>query len=389
MTRLFRIFLLGSLVLVVLCQNVNGADGTIRIGFNIPLVGMFSMVGNHAKDAAELVRKDLIAQGGLRVGDKIYDVEFLYGNNNSNPVKASALTVEHITKDSVLAMIGPLSSRQAIPVAEMADSFSTTVISPWSTSPVTTKDKPFSFRSCFIYTEQGPVLTQYTAKEYGATRAAVLYDILSAYPRGMASSFKAAFEKVNGTGSVVAFEEFRTEDKDFRPQLERIRLSGAQVLFTPQHYNEVPLIVRQAKEVGLDIPIVGSNSWAGGDLVGECGSECNGLIFTGNYAPGGATGINKTFVESYSKAYGKNPDEPAALTWDAIRALLKAIQNTGELTGNLLQDRKAVNTSLAQLKNFDGASGMMSFNASGTPEKCTIIVKIVDGLLTFNDSVCP
>jgi len=347
------------------------------------------MVGNHARDAAELVRQELAAQGGLKVGEKTYKVEFLYGNNNSNPVKASNLAVQHITMDSVLAMIGPLSSRQAIPVAEMADSFSTTVISPWSTSPVTTKDKPFSFRSCFIYTEQGPVLTRYAAKEYNATKAAVLYDVLSAYPRGMASTFKDAFEKINGPGSVVAFEEFRTDDTDFRPQLERIRFSGAQVLFTPQHFNEVPLIVRQAKEIGLDIPIIGSNSWAGGDLVGECGNDCDGLVFTGNYAPGGATGINKRFVEAYTRAYNKRPDEPAALTWDAIRALLQAIQNTGGLTGNLLKDRQAVNQSLAKLKNFDGASGMMSFNASGTPEKCTIIVKIVDGVFTFADSVCP
>lgn len=389
MTQFFRFTLLCCIVLNLASNNVYAADGTIRIGFNIPLSGMFSMVGDHAKNAAELVHKDLVAAGGLKVGTKMYDVEFLYGNNNSDPTKASNLTVEHITKDSVLAMIGPLSSRQAIPVAKMANSFSTTVISPWSTSPVTTKDKPFSFRSCFIYTEQGPVLTQYSAKEYGATKAAVLYDILSAYPRGMASTFKAAFEQINGPDSVVAYEEFRTQDTDFRPQLRRIRMSGAQVLFTPQHYNEVPLIVRQAKEVGLDIPIIGSNSWAGGDLVGECGGDCDGLVFTGNYAPGGATGINKKFVDTYTKVYGKTPDEPAALTWDAIRALLKAIENTGGLSGNLLEDRKAVKNSLAQLKNFDGASGMMSFNASGTPEKCTIIVKIVDGVFTFSDSVCP
>lgn len=389
MIRFFRIPLLCCLVLGIIAGNAIAADGTIRIGFNIPLGGMFNMVGDHARNAAELVQKKLVAEGGLKVGDKVYAVEFLYGNNNSNPVQASNLTIQHITKDNVLAMIGPLSSRQAIPVAEMANSFSTTVISPWSTSPVTTKDKPFSFRSCFIYTEQGPVLTRYAAKEYKATTAAVLFDVLSAYPRGMAATFKVAFEEINGAGSVVAYEEFRTQETDFRPQLKRIKMSGAQILFTPQHYNEVPLIVRQAQEIGLNIPIVGSNSWAGGDLVGECGSDCDGLVFTGNYAPGGATGINKQFVDAYTAAYNKAPDEPAALTWDAIRALLQAIQNTGGLTGSLLTDRIAVNNSLAQLKNFDGASGMMSFNPSGTPEKCTIIVKIVDGVFTFSDSVCP
>ena len=148
----------------------------------------------------------------------------------------------------------------------MANSFSTPMISPWSTSPVTTKNKPFVFRSCFIYTIQGPVITKFAAKEFKATKAAVLYDIVSAYPRGMAKSFRDAFEKINGEGSVVAFEEFRTGDEDFSKQLKKIANSGAEFIFSPQHYNEIPLIVRQVEEMGLDLPVVGSNSWAGGDL---------------------------------------------------------------------------------------------------------------------------
>lgn len=386
---IFTRFLLICLLLAFpFCYSASASDGTIRIGFNLASTGMFKLVGSHAKNAAELVNKELVAAGGLKVGAKTYAVEFLYGDNASNPTTASTLTVSQISKDQVLGIIGPLSSRQAIPVAQMANSFATPMITPWSTSPETTKERPFVFRSCFVYTIQGPVITRFAKKQFNATKAAVLYDIVSAYPRGLAKSFKEAFEEVNGAGSVVLFEDFRTGDVDFRKQLARIKESGAQFIFTPQHYNEVPLIVKQARELGLNIPIIGSNSWAGGNLIGECGSDCDGLYFTGNYAPGGATGINKQFVDSYTTAYGENPDEPAALTWDAVRVLLQAIKSTGGLSGNLIADRVAVKDALVGVKNFDGASGMMSFNESGDPSKCAVIVKIDQGVFTFHESVC-
>ena len=373
----------------LMCPLAFASDGTINIGFNIPLTGSFSLVGLHAKNAAQLIEKELAADGGLKVGGKAYDVKFLYGDNQSNPTAASTLAVEQVTKEQVLGIIGPLSSSQAIPVAQMANSFSTPMISPWSTSPLTTKDRPYVFRSCFVFTIQGPALTKFAAKEFNATKAAVLFDIVAPYPRGMAKSFKEAFEQVNGEGSVVRFEEFRTGDTDFTKQLMSIKESGAQFIFSPQHFNEVPLIVRQMKQIGLNIPLVGSNSWAGGNLLGECGSDCEGLFFSGNYAPGGATGVNKQFVDAYKSAYGENPDEPAALTWDALRVFLQAVKDTGKVSGNLLTDRKAVRDAIAKVKNFDGASGVMTFNESGDPSKCAVIVKIENGIFNFHDSVCP
>lgn len=371
-------------------QQLWGAEGVIRLGFNLPLTGMFELVGSHSKNAAELIQKDINQAGGIDVGGKKFKIDFLYGDNKSNPSVASALAVSQVSTDKVLGVIGPLSSRQAIPVGQMSNAFSTPMISPWSTSPVTTKDKPYVFRSCFVFTVQGPVITKFVASEFNATKAAVLYDIVSAYPRGMANSFKEAFEAENGVGSVVAFEEFRTGDEDFSVQLERIRSAGAEFIFSPQHYNEVPLIVKQMKNLDLAIPLVGSNSWAGGDLIGNCGTDCNGLFFTGNYAPGNAQGINKEFVEKYKDEYGENPDEPAALTWDAVRVMIRAIKDTGGLTGNLLKDRSMVRDAIVKIQDFDGASGMMSFNESGNPSKCAVVVRIDDdGVLTFHDSVCP
>lgn len=390
MKKVIRIVLFGLILSVAGSQNLLADDGVIRIGFNLPLTGMFELVGNNSKNAAELVVKDIEAAGGIEVGGKKYKVEFVFGDNQSSPTAAASLAVNQISVDKVLGIVGGLSSRQAIPIGQMSQAFATPMISPWSTSPITTLDRPYVFRSCIVYTLQGPAITKFAANEFKATKAAVLYDIVSAYPRGMSKNFKEAFEAENGAGSVVAYEEFRTGDEDFSKQLGRIKDSEAEFIFTPQHYNEVPLIVRQAKSMGLNIPIMGSNSWAGGDLIGECGADCNGLFFTGNYAPGNAKGLNKEFVEAYIAAYGQNPDEPAALTWDALRVLVEAIKKTGGLSENLVKDRALVKDSLTNIQNFDGAAGKLSFNETGNPSKCTVVVKIDDnGVFTFHDSVCP
>jgi len=388
MTIVQRVLPAILILLFSFCPFVFASDGTINIGFNIPQTGWFDLVGLHSKYAAQLIEKELVDAGGLQVGGKTYDVKFLYGDNKSNPTSAATLAVEQVSKEKVLGIIGPLSSSQAIPVAQMANSFSTPMISPWSTSPLTTKDRPYVFRSCFVFTIQGPVLTKFVAKQFDATKAAVLYDIVAAYPRGLAKSFKESFEQINGEGSVVRFEEFRTGDTDFTKQLMSIKESGAQFIFSPQHFNEVPLIVRQMKKLDLNIPLVGSNSWAGGNLLGECGNDCEGLYFSGNYASGGATGINKQFVDSYKADYGELPDEPAALTWDAVRVFLQAVKDTGKLSGNLLADRKAVRDAIVNIKNFDGATGEMTFNESGDPNKCAVIVKIENGAFNFHESVC-
>ena len=389
MRIIVRLFV--SLFIIVLnAQPLFAQENIIKIGFNIPLTGEFHVVGEYAKRTGELLLKQINAAGGIKVGGKAYTVEFFYGDNTSSPSGAANQIISLVTRDNVLGIVGPLSSRQAVPAGGVANSFSTTMISPWSTSPATTKDRPLVFRSGYLLAVQAPVLTKFATKEFGATKAAILYDIVSTYPRLMAKSFKEVFEQTNGPGSIVAYEEFRTGETDFSQQLKKIIASDPDILFTPQHYNEVPLIVKQAKAMGWTKPIIGSNSWAGGNLVGECGTDCNGLFFVGNFAAGGVSGVSKQFVDLYQAEYNELPDEVSGLTWDAIQVLLKAVEKTNGLTGNLIRDRAMVKDQLTTLKKYDGVTGEISFNASGDPNKCAIIIKIDDqGIFTHYESICP
>ena len=366
------------------------ASKTIKIGINAPITGDIPKVGEGSKYAAEMWLEDIKAAGGLSVGGVKYNVEVVVEDNESKPESAAKAATKLITEDEVLAIVGPQASSQAIPAGEMANNYGTPMISPWSTNPDTTKDRPYVFRGCFLDPFQGPVVANFIKEEFGFSKAAVLYDVASDYPKGLAEVFKEAWEKNNGPGSVVAFESFTTKDADFSSQLTNIINSGAEVLFTPQYYNEVALIVQQAHELGWKNPIVGSDSWGSAETVKLCGEDCYGLFFSTHYASAGATGATKEFIERYNKKYGYIPDDVGALTWDALRIVQAAIEGTGGLSGNLKKDREKVKDALASIKEFAGITGKMTFTPDGDPVKCAVIVRISDkGEFEFFKSVCP
>lgn len=362
----------------------------IVIGINAPMTGDIPKVGEGTKFAAQMWLEDIKAAGGLEVGGKKYPVEIVVEDNESKAESAVKVNTKMITEDEVLVIVGPQSSKQAIPAGAIANNYGTPMISPWSTNPDTTKDRPFVFRGCFLDPFQGPVLANFIKEEFGYTKAAVLYDVASDYPKGLAEFFKEAWEKINGAGSVVAYESFTTRDADFSSQLTKIIRSGAEVLFTPQYYNEVALIVQQAHELGWKNPIVGSDSWGSAETVELCGKDCYGLFFSTHYASAGAKGATKKFIDRYKEKYGYVPDDVAALTWDSLLIVQKAIESAGKLTGKIEKDRKAVRDAMAKIKQFSGITGTMTFTEEGDPIKCAVIVRISDaGEYEFYKSVCP
>jgi branched-chain amino acid transport system substrate-binding protein len=382
----------GLIAVMLLSANAwsFGRKTVVKVGINAPITGDIPKVGEGTKYAAQMWLEDIEKAGGIEVGGKKYPVELVIEDNESKAESAVKANTKMITEDEVLVIVGPQSSKQAVPAGDVANNYETPMITPWSTNPDSTKDRLFVFRGCFLDPFQGPVLANFITEEFNFTKAAVLYDVASDYPKGLAEFFKQAWEKIHGPGSVVAFESFTTKDTDFSSQLSKINNSGAQVLFTPQYYNEVALIVQQAHELGWTGPIVGSDSWGSAETVTLCGKDCYGLFFSTHYAAAGAQGATKEFIERYEKKYGYTPDDVAALTWDSLRLVQTAIENAGTLTGKIGSDRKAVRDALAKIKNFKGITGDMTFTEEGDPIKCAVIVRISDqGEYEFYKSVCP
>lgn len=366
-----------------------GAD-TIKIGYNIPMTGDIPKVGESSKLSAEMLKADINGAGGLDVGGKKYMLEFVYEDNEAKAESAVTTALKLIEKDEVLAMIGPNSSKQAVPAGQVADDNQTVMVSPWSTNPDTTMDRPWVFRAAFLDPFQGPVAVNFAVKTFNAKTAAVLYDLSNDYSKGLAEIFKDVFESKVGADTVVAFESHGTKDQDFSAQLTKIIRAKPDFIFLPDNYNQVALIVKQAHQLGYKGQFMGSDAWGSSELMTLCGDDCKGLYFSTHYAAAGATGATKEFIDRYTEKYGETPDDVAALTWDATRIVLKAVQDTGGLKGKLKKDRKAVREAMSAIPGFDGITGKMKFDEQGDPVKCAVVVKISDeGTFEFTESVCP
>jgi branched-chain amino acid transport system substrate-binding protein len=378
------------LALVFLMSGVAQAAETIKIGFPIPLTGEIPKVGESTKFAAEMLKEEINAKGGLEVGGKKYPLEFIYEDNEAKPETAENVALKLIERDQVLALVGPQSSRQAVPVGGVADDNEVPMISPWSTNPEATKDRPWVFRAAFLDPFQAPVAANFATKQFKAKKAAVLFEISNDYSKGLADNFKDAWEKLHGKGSIVAFESHGPKDQDFSAQLTKIIRQKPDFIFLPENYSFAALIVPQGRDLGYKNPYMGSDAWGSAELMSLCGDPCKGQYFSTHYAAAGATGATKVFIDKYTKKYGYVPDDLAALTWDAVNIVLKAIQDGGKVDPNVRKMRKMIRDNMQAIKKFDGITGSMRFDAEGDPIKCAVIVKISDsGEFTQVESVCP
>jgi branched-chain amino acid transport system substrate-binding protein len=365
----------------VVAQDECDFVGEVVVGVIAPLTGDIPKVGQSTVEAAEMARDEINAECGLEIDGEDYEVVIVVEDNESKAESSVAVATRLIVEENVVAIIGPQASKQAVPTGQVANDRETPMISPWSTNPATTLDRPWVFRAAFLDPFQGPVVAGFVADEFGAETAAVLYDVASDYPKGLAENFRDAAEEIGI--EIVAFESFTTGDTDFSSQLTNIIAASPDVIFTPQYYNEVPLIVQQARDLGYAGPVVGSDSWGTPDLLDLCGEACEGLFFSTHYAADIATEVGQKFITAYEELYEAKPDDVAALTYDAFQLLFTAIEDAQSL------DRADVRDALATIQLYEGVTGIMSFDEQGDPIKCAVIIQIKDGAFTYYDSACP
>lgn len=374
MKRILFVALLMSLTLTGLFAN-GGSENTIKIGFNIPMTGDSPKVGEGTKYAAELIKEKVNGEGGLDVDGVKYMLDFIYVDNELKPESAVSVAYKLIEQDEVLAIVGPDGSSQAIPAGQVAQENETPLISPWSTNPNTTLDRPYVFRACFLDPFQAPVAVKFAEDEFGMDKVAILYNLEDDYSKTLAGLFKDSWEDANGAGSVVAYESFGQKDQDFSVQLTKIIASEAEILYLPAYYNKVATIVPQAQDLGWDKVVFGADAWGSADLVKLSNGAVKGYYFTTHYAAAGAVGETKEFIDAYEAAYGYTPDDVGALSYDAINIVLTAIQAAG-ITGDLRADRTAVKDAIASLTDYKGITGTMTFTPEGDPIKDAVVVQV-------------
>lgn len=377
-----KIRILSLLLAAVLLGACAKKEETIRVGVIAELSGSIPAVGNSCKTGAELAAKEINAAGGITIGGKPYKLELFVEDSASKPEQAAAVAQKLITNNRVLAIVGPNSSSNAMPVSEIAENAKVLFITPWSTNPKTTQDsktgqpKQYAFRACFTDTFEGGVLGKFASENLQAKKAAVLFDVSADVLKVQSELFKESFEKAGGT--IVAFETYTSGDKDFSAQLTKIKAANPDIIFLPSYYTDVPLQVGQAHRLGIKAPFLGSDAWSSEELAGMCGKECEGYYFFNHYSPETTNPDTVKFIASYKAAFSKVPDDVAALAYDSVYILSRAIAAAGKL------DRQAVRDAMGGMPVYNGVTGSIKYTPnSGDPEKGGVILQIKDGKFTW------
>jgi branched-chain amino acid transport system substrate-binding protein len=376
----FLIFILFLSLCFASCRKFE--ENTISVGVVAEITGDMPAVGASCTNAAKMAVKEANDAGGFVFDGKKYSVKLFIEDNAGKADQSASAAQKLIAQNNVVAIVGPNASRYAIPASEIAESSKVVLITPWSTNPKTTLDartnkpKQYVFRACFIDPFQGKVLAKFAFEQLKTQKAAVLYDVASEYNKGIAEIFRDTFNQIGG--QLVAFESYTTNDKDFSAQLTKIKRSSPDILFLPNYYSEVPLQVQQAHRLGLNVPVLGSDSWGSPELLTLCGGDCEGYYFSTHYSPESATPEAKKFIQNYQAMYGKAPDDVAALTYDSFGLLWTAMKNAKG------PDRVSIRDALAKLSGYNGVTGTMQFKeGSGDPIKSCVIVQVKEGKFSF------
>lgn len=387
-TKLLSVLAVGAMFMSALTGcggGSKGADGdTIKVGGLLEMTGGSASFGISGKNGIYLALKKINEKGVLG-GKKL---SLVVADTKSEASEATNGMQKLISQDKVVAVIGPNQSSAVIASGAINNGAKVVDITPMGTNPDVTVDpktkqvKPYSFRTCFIDPFQGTVMASFASNELKVKRAAIYIDNTSDYAKGLAQFFKENFVK-NG-GQVVIEEAYLQKDTDFKSTLTKIKAAKPDFIYIPGYYQEVGLIVKQAREMGINVPMAGGDGWDSAKLPEIAGKAAlENTFFSSLYSPDDTSDLNKDFVAEYKKAYNTNPDVFAALAYDSTLLVAKAIEDAGSA------DPAKIAEAMAKIKGFKGVSGEVTFNEEHNPIKSAVIIEHKDGKQTFKTKVNP
>ena len=366
-------------------SDSGGADKTVKVGGLLEMTGGSASFGISSKNGIDLAFKDINAKGGVLGGKKL---ELVVADTKSEASEATNGMQKLISQDGVAAVIGPNQSSAVIAASAINNGAKVLGITPMGTNPDITvnpadgKTRAYNYRACFIDPFQGTVMASFAYNDLGVRKAAVLVDNTSDYSKGLAKFFTENF--ANKGGSVVIEEAFLQKDTDFKSTLTKIKVANPDFIYIPGYYQEVGLIIKQARELGIDVPIAGGDGWDSAKLPEIAGKAAlNNTYFSSLYSSDEASEMNKKFVEEYQKEYNTKPDVFAALAYDSALLVAKAIEDAKSA------EPAKIAEAMSKISGFKGVSGDVVFDEQHNPIKSAVIIEYVDGAQTFKTKVNP
>ncbi|NLJ57753.1 MAG: ABC transporter substrate-binding protein [Tissierellia bacterium] len=383
---LFSIILIMGLL--VGCGNggaTNGGDAdVIKVGINYELTGGVASYGQSSVDGIMLAFDEINEAGGID-GKLIEPIKI---DNKSESAEATSVATRLMTQEGVVMSLGPATSGNFMATIPVAQSNGIPVLSSSSTADVgVTTDADgnvydYSFRLCFNDSFQGVTMANFALNNLNATKAVMITDTSSDYGKGLAENFKATFEGAGG--QLVAEEGYVKDDKDFNAILTSIRGEDFDVIFIPGYYQEAGLIIKQARDLGIDAPVLGADGFDSPVLLELAGEEAlTDVYFSNHYSSLDEDPIVQDFIAAYKEKYGTEPNAFNALGYDLGRWAADAVKRAGSA------DPDAIRDALAETKGFEGVTGTFDMDENHNPVKSIVVIGLENGVQATSVKVDP
>ena len=349
----------------------------IRVGEFSSLTGREAGLGQYTHMGVVLALEELNAAGG--VGGRPLVV--LAEDTQSKAGESATVVRKLITRDHVVAIIGEGASGRCLEGAPIAQRAGIPVVTPSATNPKVTAIGDCIFRVCFTDPFQGTVMAKFARDSLNVRKVGLLVYVASPYSLGLADFFRQRC-RVDG-GQIVGEQRFSGGDKDFRGQLTALKAANADALFVPCYYGDASLILLQARQLGITVPILGGDGFEAPELVQVAGAAANGACFPVHFSTDDTAPRSRGFVERFSKRWNKVPTGVSALGYDTLMLIADAIRRAGGT------DPKSIRGALAATTAFEGVTGRIAIDAERNARKPASIVRVEGGQFRFLQAVTP
>lgn len=380
----FTLMLLGLSFLITACSGEKEATtkktdeaATIKIGGLGPLTGPLAIYGVTATNGSKLAFEEINKNGGI-LGKQVEFVLFDEKGDSTEAVTA----YNRLVDEGVVALVGDITSKPSLAVAEIAAQDNMPMITPTGTQFNITEAGPNVFRVCFTDPYQGVILANLAKNNLKANTVAIMVNNSSDYSDGVAEAFIKEAERLGL--KIVAKEGYAEGDKDFRAQLTKVAATNPDVLLVPDYYEQVALITTQAREVGVKSTFIGPDGWDG--VAKALDSSAYGAVensyFTNHYSVEDTNEKVQNFLKAYREKYKDEPSAFSALSYDAAYLMKDAIEKAGST------DKDAIVKAMKE-SDFAGVTGHLRFDEKNNPVKAVTVLKVVNGNYTFDSVIQP
>jgi len=353
------------------------AGDVIKIGEVGSMTGNEATFGTSTHQGIELAVNQINAAGGIK-GKKVQVISL---DDQGKPDEAATAVTKLITQNGVSAILGEVASSRSMAMAPIAQHHKIPMITPSSTNPKVTELGDHIFRVCFIDPFQGTVMAKFAHETLKVRKVAILRDVKNDYSVGLSNFFAETFKKLGG--EILVDQSYSAGDIDFKSQLTAIRAKAPEAIFVPGYYTEVGLIARQARELGLKVPLLGGDGWDSPKLTEIGGKAMDGNYFSNHYSAENQAPNIQDFIAKFKAAYGAVPDGLAAAGYDAAKVLFDAMNRAKTLSSQDVRD------AIAQTRNYQGVTGNITINEKRDAVKSAVVLKVENGQMKYQTTINP